>query len=467
LVSFGFHTDTDSQIYDITHGVAGVTPANRHEEQVGRSNGVALSGGELFSGFDGNVAGFFVIGGMLTQTEVDNLILAANIYGSITLTTNLDASRFQGGVAIKSDKAVDSTFSVPVDQTGITIYSLAPLGSLLSFYAFDSDEAGTILAVKDFNPDLDSDLVFAPLIGGAPGGQSQASKVSGIVQIDGTPAQRTVRAFGYNPTTHDLNATTVNLSKSLGHATSDPDTGEYTIDLLAGYGKEIFVVAFDDYGADFTADMAVAVGDRVHPATPNGHVFECTGAGNLPATEPTWVVDTATGQLYGTASMIARPFYRPMVHGPVVPEVTELVGGVPPAAKWRLMIYEGNGDPRLSIAEWELFDLDGIKVAIGAATASSEYSASYAADLAKDSDPVSVWLTISNTNEWIEFSVSGGAPAEIGSMTIQAGAGSNGAELAPFKFSLEYEDPNTGNWIEYSQWLETNWQISEVRTFNL
>lgn len=151
----------------------------------------------------------------------------------------------------------------------------------------------------------------------------QASKVSGIVQIDGTPAQRTVRAFGYNPTVHDIDGQTINLSKSLGHAISDPNTGDYTIDLLAGYDKRIFVVAFDDYGADFTPDMAVAVGDRVHPTTPNGHIWECTGAGTLPSEEPNWIVDTETDQLYGTASMIAKPFYRPVVHGPVTPEVVQ------------------------------------------------------------------------------------------------------------------------------------------------
>jgi len=152
--------------------------------------------------------------------------------------------------------------------------------------------------------------------------QGQASKVSGIVQIDGTPAQRTVRAFGYDPTTHALDGSTVNLSKSLGHATSDPETGDYTIDLLAGYGQEIFVVAFDDYGAPFTPEANLAAGARIHPTTPNGHVWETTGAGALPVDEPTWVVDTETSQLYGTASMIARPFYRPMVHGPIMPEVT-------------------------------------------------------------------------------------------------------------------------------------------------
>ena len=150
----------------------------------------------------------------------------------------------------------------------------------------------------------------------------QTAKVSGVVQIDGTPAQRTVRAFGYDPTAHDLDGSTVNLSKSLGHSTSDSETGDYTIDLLAGYGQEIFVVAFDDYGDAFIAEQALAAGDRIHPTTPNGHVWETTGAGALPVDEPTWVVDTETSQLYGTASMIARPFYRPMVHGPIMPEVT-------------------------------------------------------------------------------------------------------------------------------------------------
>ena len=149
----------------------------------------------------------------------------------------------------------------------------------------------------------------------------QTRKVSGVVQIGGTPAKRIVRAFGYNPTVHDLDGETLNMSKSLGHTTSDPNTGDYTIDLLAGYGNEIFVVAFDDYGKGFTGDMGVAVGERVHPTTPNGYVWECTSAGILPSDEPSWIVDTESDQLYGTASMIARPFYRPVVQGPILPVI--------------------------------------------------------------------------------------------------------------------------------------------------
>ncbi|NWO05831.1 MAG: hypothetical protein HLX50_09090 [Alteromonadaceae bacterium] len=155
---------------------------------------------------------------------------------------------------------------------------------------------------------------------GAPG---QTSVASGVVQIDSAPAQRTVRAFGYYPTDHDIDGSTVSQSKSLGQATSDPETGAYTIDLLGGYSEPVFVVAFDDYGADFAPDLAVSVGDRIHPTTPNGYVYECIGAGTLPAEEPAWAQDTETAQLYGTASMIAVKFWRPLVHGPLTPQVVE------------------------------------------------------------------------------------------------------------------------------------------------
>ncbi len=152
---------------------------------------------------------------------------------------------------------------------------------------------------------------------------TQTSKVSGVVQIDGAPAKRIVRAFSYNSVSHLIEGQAVLASKSLGQASSDANTGAYAIDLLDGYGNDVFVVAFDDYGGSFIGEDSLDVGDRVHPTTPNGHVFECVSSGTLPEEEPVWVIDTETSQLYGTASMIARPFYRPMVHGPVAPEVTE------------------------------------------------------------------------------------------------------------------------------------------------
>lgn len=163
-------------------------------------------------------------------------------------------------------------------------------------------------------------LTFEAIIG-APAAVTP-TKVAGVIQIDGTPARRIVRAFTYDSEAMTLLNRDVTAPRPLGETYSDPDTGDYELIIESGYTGRVFVVAFDDYGQEFTADMAVDVGDLVHPTTPNGHVFEATSAGTLPATEPTWVVDTEAGEIYGTASMIAVPFYRPMVHGPVMPEVT-------------------------------------------------------------------------------------------------------------------------------------------------
>ena len=147
------------------------------------------------------------------------------------------------------------------------------------------------------------------------------SRVAGVVQIDGDPAGRLVRAFTYNSETMTLLNREVRSSRPLGEVNSDPETGAYELTIESGYSEEIFVIAFDDYGKAFTPNLTVSVGHRIHPTTPNGYIWECTGSGTLPSEEPTWVIDTETAQLYGTASMIARPFYRPVVHGPVNPEV--------------------------------------------------------------------------------------------------------------------------------------------------
>jgi hypothetical protein len=202
-----------------------------------------------------------------------------------------------------------------------SIYTVLAANDLLSFNLHNENGSCTAYLEKLY--------LFRDLEAGTPGGGTeppqppQESRVSGVVQIGGTVAARNVRAYGYDPVIQSIDGATVNLTKSLGQAISNTDTGEYNIELLAGYENEIFVVAFDDYGDPFTPEQTLNVGDRIHPTTPNGHVWETTGAGTLPVEEPTWIVDTETSQLYGTASMIARPFYRPMVHGPITPEVVE------------------------------------------------------------------------------------------------------------------------------------------------
>lgn len=225
-----------------------------------------ISGGSLFSSFAGIAAGLLVFDRQLTAVELDELLVTVNIYGSISIPTNLNADRAQSGTILLPDRTVNTNFKVAAGSQTLEAYLLATKGDLLEFVAFDTDEAGSIYKTVPVDPSLATELDFQAIVGGSGGGDSgQSSKVSGVVQIDGTPAQRTVRAFSYDPTLHDIDGANVDLSKSLGHAVSDPETGDYTIDLLGGYDKRIFVVAFDDYGDDFTPDMTVAAGDRVHP----------------------------------------------------------------------------------------------------------------------------------------------------------------------------------------------------------
>lgn len=150
----------------------------------------------------------------------------------------------------------------------------------------------------------------------------QISTVSGIVQINGQPASRIVRAFSYDAVHHEVDGTPVLAARTLGETKSDPETGAYNIDLLGSYSGEVFVVAFDDYGREFAPNLPLAIGDRVHPTQPNGYVYECDAPGALPEEEPVWSTDTGTSQLIGTASVRPFPFYRPVVHGPIKPEVT-------------------------------------------------------------------------------------------------------------------------------------------------
>lgn len=146
------------------------------------------------------------------------------------------------------------------------------------------------------------------------------STISGEMKIDSVPVAREIKAFTYDRLTFEIDNISTQESKPLGQTISDETTGDYEITLRGGYSREVFVVAFDDYGDPFEADVGIAVGERVHPSTPNGYVYQCTGDGDLPSAEPDpWPTDTEASHLVGTASFEAKPFYRPEVHGPILP----------------------------------------------------------------------------------------------------------------------------------------------------
>lgn len=161
-------------------------------------------------------------------------------------------------------------------------------------------------------------IAFAAALGPRP--TVTPTQVSGKVQISGEPAGRVVRAYSYESLQHSINGVAVDLSRSLGHAESDPETGDYTITIENGYTGRVFVVAFDDYGELFTPGAPVVTGQRIRPTMPNGFVYAVTSDGVLPDEEPAWSTDTNSTQLIGTATVQPTPFYRPVVHGPIYPE---------------------------------------------------------------------------------------------------------------------------------------------------
>tara|TARA_R100001143_G_C3241334_1_gene79268 strand:- start:199 stop:468 length:270 start_codon:yes stop_codon:yes gene_type:complete len=84
---------------------------------------------------------------------------------------------------------------------------------------------------------------------------------------------------------------------------------------LVDPGADVYLIALNDIGAQFEASGEVAVGDVIHPTTPNGYVYRVVTGGELPATEPDWW--TTGQQQVGTATLEAREYLRPLAHGPV------------------------------------------------------------------------------------------------------------------------------------------------------
>ena len=78
----------------------------------------------------------------------------------------------------------------------------------------------------------------------------------------------------------------------------------------------IYALAVDDWGASWTANQQVVVGDVVRPSNFIGWLYRVTQA--LPATEPAWWNSASLGpQPVGTAALRAERYYQPLAHGPL------------------------------------------------------------------------------------------------------------------------------------------------------
>lgn len=98
--------------------------------------------------------------------------------------------------------------------------------------------------------------------------------------------------------------------------------GDGSIDVRVTDGC-LYAIGLDDWGAVFTADLVVTVGQTIRPSQYTGWLYRITEAGTLPTAEPEWWAaegDNAP-RLLGTARAVAVRYYQPLAHGPVPVEI--------------------------------------------------------------------------------------------------------------------------------------------------
>ncbi|WP_422468598.1 hypothetical protein, partial [Endozoicomonas sp. ALC013] len=141
---------------------------------------------------------------------------------------------------------------------------------------------------------------------------------SGNIKENDLPVSR--RVFAVSQEALPIGGSNDTSQAVLGSAISDPDSGNYNID-TSPYEGAVLVVAEDDFGSEWQPDTNYQVNDVIRPLNFQGYVYYCTVAGVSNSTEPVWWIDTDNVQSVGTAKFKAKPFSRPLTHGPVNPTI--------------------------------------------------------------------------------------------------------------------------------------------------
>jgi len=145
------------------------------------------------------------------------------------------------------------------------------------------------------------------------GSLTQGYAVKGVTKVGSTAKSRKCRAHSH-----------IDFA-TIATAISDSN-GNYTIK-CGLYSDHVYVTHTDEYGSKFKPTKLYALGDVIHPATPNGYRYVCTTAGTSSTAEPTsW---PTTGTLTsGSAIFTALPVYKPETFI-AVPVLIDLVTGLP------------------------------------------------------------------------------------------------------------------------------------------
>ncbi|WP_422135479.1 hypothetical protein [Endozoicomonas sp. ALD040] len=148
-------------------------------------------------------------------------------------------------------------------------------------------------------------------------GNGNTTRIQGTVMEDDLPVAR--RVFAITQAQLEVDGSQETKHAVLNSVLSDSISGSYSLD-TSPYEGAVIVVAMDDYGEVWLANSTYDVGNVIRPASFRGYVYICTVAGTGDGTEPTWWFDDSV-QAIGTAQFKAKPYTRPLAHGPVTPEI--------------------------------------------------------------------------------------------------------------------------------------------------
>ena len=149
-------------------------------------------------------------------------------------------------------------------------------------------------------------------------GNGNTTLVSGKITENDLSVSR--RVFAITQKALPISQSDLSSQAVLGEAVSDPDSGDYTINTTP-YEGAVLVVAEDEFGSEWTPDTSYRVNDVIRPSTFQGYVYYCTSGGTSSDTEPEWWFDTDGSKSVGTAQFQAKPFSRPLAHGPIIPSI--------------------------------------------------------------------------------------------------------------------------------------------------
>lgn len=148
---------------------------------------------------------------------------------------------------------------------------------------------------------------------------SEENLLAGVLQaqvrVDSLPAARQIVA---------VERQTDGTWRIAGSGASD-ESGLAELLIQAQYQSDIYALAIDEWGSKWEANMVVAVGELVRPSSFVGWLYRVTQAGTLPVAEPDWWNSAAIGpQPVGTATLEAVRYYRPLAHGPLAVQYTDV-----------------------------------------------------------------------------------------------------------------------------------------------